>query len=50
VHGDQLWLVIDDGDSAAAVSHPAGRVVTVGSATTPLPSFRRTWRHLCHAG
>jgi uncharacterized protein (DUF58 family) len=50
VHGDQLWLVIDDGDTVASVSHLAGRVVTVGSATTPLPSFRRTWRQLCHAG
>lgn len=50
VHGDQLWLVIDDGDTVASVSQLAGRVVTVGSATTPLPSFRRTWRRLCHAG
>jgi len=50
VHGDQLWLVIDDGDSAAAQSHPAGRVVSVGPPTLPLPAFRRTWRQLCHAG
>lgn len=50
VHGDQLWLVIDDGDAGPPVAHQAGRVVMVGSATAPLPSFRRTWRHLCHAG
>ena len=50
VHGDQLWLVVDDDDAAAALPHLAGRVVSVGAATAPLPSFRRAWRHLCHAG
>jgi uncharacterized protein (DUF58 family) len=50
VHGDQLWLVIDDGETPAAAHLPAGRIVDVGSATTPLASFRRAWRQLCHAG
>lgn len=50
VHGDQLWLVIDDGDTSATPSHHAGRVVSVGSATLPISAFRRTWRQLCHAG
>lgn len=50
VHGDQLWLVIDDGDVSTSHSHPAGRVVSVGVGSAPLPMFRRTWRQLCHAG
>jgi len=49
VHGDQLWLVIDDGHAVVGGPRLGGRVVHVGSATAPLPSFRRTWRHLCHA-
>jgi len=50
VHGDQLWLVIDDGAPPSPAPPPAGRVVDIGPATAPLAAFRRAWRHLCHAG
>jgi len=50
VHGDQVWLVIDDGGTSSAPPVAAGRVFDVGPATASLAAFRRTWRHLCHAG
>lgn len=50
VHGDQLCLVIEDGEPLPLGHVPAGRVVAIGGSAASLVSFRRAWRHLCHAG
>lgn len=49
VHGDQLCLVIEDGEPISPGHASAGRLVAIGGSAASLASFRRVWRHLCHA-
>ena len=51
VHGDQLWVVLESGDAAAAANQSLmGRAINLGVGERSLAAFEARWRSLCHAG
>jgi len=49
VHGDQVWLVLDDAAADAQLQRPPGRLVRIPWDDDPVHGFQRAWRSLCHA-